>query len=206
MVSDLADLYQLEVADLLQLEGFAEKSANKLYDAIQNNKQPRLDQFLYALGIRHVGQHVARVLANKYGSLDALQKADYDDLVSTPEIGPEIAESVHHFFEQKQNQEILQRLKNAGVKPQALEQQNKRPLEGKTFVFTGELENYTRREAEELIESFGGRAASSVSGNTDYVVVGENPGSKFDQAKKYEVRVLDEEEFERIVSEIFYES
>lgn len=200
-VSDLADLYHLEVDDFLQLDGFAEKSANKLYNAIQDAKNPRMDTFIYALGIRHVGQHIARVLAEKFGTLDDLQKAELNDLEDTPEIGSEIAESVHHFFEQEENQQILQRLLKAGVKPEKMKQQNDKSLKGKTFVFTGELENYTRNEAEELVESLGGRATSSVSGNTDYVVFGENPGSKYDDAKKHEVKILDEEEFEKIVHE-----
>ncbi len=199
LVTDLADLYHLEVDDFLQLDGFAEKSANKLYNAIQDAKNPRLDTFLYALGIRHVGQHIARVLAQKYGSQDDLQKADYDDLIDISEIGYEIAESVHHFFEQEENQKILNRLKDAGVKPQQMKQQKKQPLDGKTFVFTGELDNYTRNEAEELVESLGGRATFSVSGNTDYVVVGENPGSNYNDAKKHEVKILDDEGFEKIV-------
>ncbi len=201
LVTDLADLYHLEVDDLLQLEGFAEKSANKLHDAIQNAKNPLLDKFLYALGIRHVGEHIARVLANKYGSLDKLQKADYDDLSNTKEIGSEIAESVHQFFNQDENKKILQRLKDAGVKPQKMKQRKKQPLEGKTFVFTGELENYTRNEAEDLVESLGGRATSSVSGNTDYVVVGKNPGSKYDDAKQENVDILNEDEFKKLVNE-----
>ncbi len=199
MVKDLADLYHLSVDDILEVEGFAEKSATQLYNAIQNAKNPRFERFLYALGIRHVGEHIARVLALKFKTLDSLKKTELKDLQETSEIGPEIAESVYTFFHEEENMKILDRLLDAGLKIQGAEAAATGILEGKTFVFTGELENYTREEAKELVESLGGRATSSVSGNTDYVVVGANPGSKLDDAHELNVEILDEEAFEKLI-------
>ncbi len=199
MVKDPADLYFLSEKDFLSLNGFAEKSARNLYQSILKTKNPALDRFLYALGIRHVGEHVARVLARKYGSLEAIQNASFEDLLATPEIGPEIAESVFNFFREKTNREILARLKEAGIEIQRVEKIKEQPLEGKTFVFTGELEKYTREEAQQIVESLGGRATSSVSGNTDYLVAGRNPGSKMQKAREKGVTILNEEDFERLI-------
>jgi DNA ligase (NAD+) len=198
MIKDLADLYQLEVDDLLKLEGFAEKSAQKLYRAIQDAKNPRLDKFIYALGIRHVGRHISRILSYKFNSLQKLMDAGFDDLKKIDEIGPEIANSVHQFFSEKKNKAIIKKLDKAGVSPETKQPSKKKFLDGKTFVFTGELKSYTRSEAKELVESLGGRATSSVSGNTDYVVAGDEPGSKYDEAKKQNVKIIDEKEFKKI--------
>jgi DNA ligase (NAD+) len=202
IVENLADLYQLRVEDLLELEGFAEKSAQQLYQAIQNSKSERLDRFLFALGIRHVGEHVARILARTYRSLDKLIEADLSDLKKTHEIGPEIAESVYEFFQQTKNKNVLQELKKAGLEVQEMPALKKEtPLKDKTFVFTGELESYTRDEIKRLVEELGARATSSVSSNTDYLVAGENPGSKLDEAKKHKVKIIDEKEFKKLIKE-----
>ena len=196
MVSDLPDLYDLEAEELKKLEGFAEKSAGKLHDNIQDSSNPRLDRFLYGLGIRHVGQHIARVLAREFGSLEDISDAGKERLEQVDEIGPEIAESVYHFFQEERNIKSLKRFSNAGVEVQEMKTDREElPLEGKTFVFTGELESYTRSEVKKKVESLGGRATSSVSSNTDYVVAGSEPGSKTDQAKDEEVKILNEEEF-----------
>jgi DNA ligase (NAD+) len=197
-VKDISDLYRLTAGDIQKLEGFAKKSADQLYEAIQGTRKPRLDRFLYSLGIRHVGQRMARLLAQRYGSLEAIRQATREDLEKTPEIGQEIAASVHHFFQQKENQDVLDRIREAGVQVQEMPRP-KRRLEGKTFVLTGSLEKYTRSDAKDLIEAMGGRATSSVSGETDYLVAGENPGSKLDQARKQDVRIIDEKEFEKLV-------
>ncbi len=199
MVKDLSDLYRLEKEDFLQLEGFAEKSSQKLVHAIQHSKKPELESFLYALGIRHVGQHIARVLARKYQDLNALRKAGLDDLKKTQEIGPEIAESVNHFFGEKQNQKIIDRLQDVGVEVQSVQVSESDELEGVTFVFTGELDSFTRDQAKERVEKLGARATSSVSGNTDYLVAGEDPGSKLDDAKKHDVKIIDEKEFKKLL-------
>jgi DNA ligase (NAD+) len=200
MVKDVADLYALEVDDLLKLEGFAEKSAENLHRAIRSAMSPRLDRFLLGLGIPHVGQHVARVLAEKYRSLEKLESAAEDDIHETPGVGPEIASSVAEFFAQERNRAVLRKIREAGVVVEAMpEEKRARSLEGKTFVFTGELAGLKRSEAQEIVTSLGGRAASSVSKATDYVVVGENPGSKYDDAKRLGVTVLSLAEFSKLV-------
>ena len=200
MVRSVADLYGLSVEDLTGLKGYAEKSARKLRAAIEEKKSPGLDRFLYALGIRRVGQHVAAVLAREFGSLEALRKASLEDLRKVPEIGPEIAQSVRHFFGERENLKVLDALREAGVKVREAPRKEKgaRPLEGKTFVFTGELAGYTRSEVKRLVESLGGRATSSVSGETDYVVVGESPGSKLEEARKKGVKTIGEKEFRKL--------
>jgi DNA ligase (NAD+) len=187
-------------ADLRQLEGFAEKSARQLHEAIQKSKKPRLDRFLYALGIRHVGQRTAQILAEQFRTLDALKEADAEDLERISDIGPEIARSVADFFAREKNRAVLDRLADSGVKVQARPAGEKaQPLQGKTFVFTGSLADYSRREAKRAVEDRGGRATSSVSGQTDYLVVGENPGGKLDEAEAQDVEILDENGFkERI--------
>jgi DNA ligase (NAD+) len=201
LVENIGDLYTLSVEDLLKLEGFARKSATQLHEAIQGTKNPRLDRFVYALGIRHVGQRVARVLAQRYGSLDALQSPERDDLEKTREIGAEITRSVTQFFAEEENRHVLERLEKAGVKVEKMPAEKKAlPLEGQTFVFTGKLEQYTRDEAQRRVEDLGGRATSSVSGETDYAVVGEDPGSKLEEAKKQKVQILDENEFEKLIN------
>lgn len=199
LVLNVADLYRLTVHDLLGLEGFAQKSAQQLYDAIQGAKKPRLDQFLYALGIRHVGRHLALVLARSFGTLESLTQADTDDLEKIPEVGPQIAASVVNFLSQKENQKILERLQEAGVEVQEMAVRQATPLEGKTFVFTGSLEKFTRQEARARVEALGGRATSSVSGETDFVVAGANPGSKLEEAREQKVKIIDEEKFLELI-------
>jgi DNA ligase (NAD+) len=201
LVKNISDLYRLSQEDLLQLDGFADKSASQLHDAIQKRKEPQLDRFLYALGIRHVGQRIARVLAQKYGSLENLRKAGSEDLNKTPEIGPEIARSVAHFFKQAENRRVLKRLADTGVRIREMPAGGKKKvLEGKTFVFTGKLENYTRKEAQRHVEALGGRATSSVSGETDYLVVGDAPGKKYEEAEQQGIEILDEQKFEKLLS------
>lgn len=200
MVQDMADLYRLETGDFLKLEGFAQKSAEQLYSAIQNRKRPSLDRFVFALGIRHIGERAARVLAGHFKTFEALRSAAEGDLEAIPEIGPEMARSVTRFFADDKNRDVLKRLERYGVAPQAVqEQKQKTPLEGCTFVFTGDLASYTRTEAQQLVERLGGRAASSVSSNTDYVVVGDNPGKKRDEAGRLQIPILDEKGFKQMV-------
>lgn len=199
MVEDLADLYQLSKNDLKKLPGFAEKSSKQLYEDIQKSKKATFDRFLYALGIRHVGRHIAGVLANHFENLDDLRQAGRQDLQKIDEVGDEIASSVAHFFQDKKNQKILERLLKSGIEIESIATKRKKALEGKIFVFTGELEDYTRDEAKENVELLGGRATSSVSSNTDYVVVGENPGSKLDDAKEEGTEIIDENKFKKII-------
>ena len=201
MVKNIYDIYTLETSELKELEGFSDKSAGKLFDAIQDSKKPGLNQFLYALGIHHVGRHIAKVLARRFHSLYAVMNASYDDLAKIQEIGPEIGESIYHFFNNKDNTKMIEKLRDAGVKIKKEEGEKSDKLEGKTFVITGKLESFSRDEAKDEIETLGGKASSSVSDNTNYLVVGEDPGSKLDEAKKREVKILDEEEFKKILRE-----
>lgn len=200
MINNIPDLYHLKPEDFKELSGFAGKSSNKLYEAINASKKPGLSRFLYALGIRHAGNHIARVLALKYQSLDKIIDASYEELEDIEEIGPEIARSIVNFFDNRDNLQIIQQLREAGIKikPDLSSKQGK--LEGKNFVLTGELEEFTRNEATEKIESLGGRTTSSVSGNTDYLVVGKDPGSKLDEAKQRNVNILNEEKFKKMIN------
>jgi len=200
LIKNVADLYALKPSDIENLDGFAKKSSEKLYEAIQNSKKPDLHQFIFALGIRHVGKHVARLLARHYKTLDALIDATEEQLNEIPEIGPEIAESIAHFFDSEDNMAMIGKLKKAGFEIQQYESSQSDKLKGKTFVLTGELDAFTRDEAKEKIESLGGRATSSVSDNTDYLVVGEGTGSKLDEARKRKVKRIDEKEFKKLIS------
>lgn len=194
LVKTLADLYRLEPEDLERLEGFAKKSARKLSESIRNARKPRLDRFLYALSIRHVGQRLAQTLARHFGRLDTLMDADRDELQAIDDIGPEIAASLVAFFEE--NRDIIEDLLEAGVEVEPMpDESGEQPLDGKTFVFTGTLDKYTREEAERKVEDLGGRATSQVSGNTDYVVAGQDPGGKIDNAEKEGAEILDEKAF-----------
>jgi DNA ligase (NAD+) len=203
MVEDLADLYVLEVDELEQLEGFAEKSARKLRDSIQGSKNMPVDRFLYALGIRHVGTHVATLIAREFGDLASIRSATREQLLGIKGIGEEIAESVVEFFDEEHNQDVLDEMLEDGVDPEPVEtpDEGDLPFEGMKFVFTGGLEHFTRKEAAEAVEKRGGRKTSSVSGNTDYVVVGENPGSKYDKARDLGVEILDEDAFRELIGD-----
>ncbi|MCL6639549.1 MAG: NAD-dependent DNA ligase LigA, partial [Firmicutes bacterium] len=197
-----ADLYRLRYEDLLPLERLGPKSAQNLLNAIEKSKQNPLPKLIFALGIRHVGERAARVLAQHFGSLDRLMAATEEELVAVPEIGPKIAGSIVAFFAGEQNRKVIEELVAAGVNTRAGEQGGALPdgpLAGKVFVLTGSLSGFTREEAKALIESRGGRVSSSVSRNTDYVVAGESPGSKYDKAVALGVRILNEEEFKEFI-------
>jgi DNA ligase (NAD+) len=197
-----ADLYYLHKEDLLQLERMGEKSVTNLLDAIESSKQQPFERILYALGIRHVGQGVARILAREFGSIDALRKASIEQLTALHEIGPRIAESVVKFFREEHTIEMIRRLGKAGVQLAGTNARAVRQtLGGKTFVLTGSLEKFTRDEARQLIERLGGRVTGSVSKNTDFVVVGAEPGSKFDKARDLNIPILDEDQFLSLVKE-----
>jgi len=202
LIKRVSDLYYLDEEDWTELEDIAEKSAANLAEELENSKKTSLDRFLYALGIPHVGEHMARVLARHYRTLDDLEKADAEELQQIHEVGPEVARSVTTFFDDKNNREDIKRIKKAGLKLEnPLAEAGDHPLEGLTFVFTGELEEWTREEVEELVEKLGGRATSSVSGNTDYVVAGPGAGSKLEEAKERDIKILDEKGFKEILEE-----
>ncbi|PLW81353.1 DNA ligase (NAD(+)) LigA [Kineobactrum sediminis] len=200
MVSNLADLYTLAVDDLKSLEGFAETSAKQLHDAIQEAREPRLDRFLFALGLHHVGRRVARQLAEQFHTLDNLMKADQSQIEDIPGIGTETAMETEHFFRDPANRDVIKRMQEQGLKVHPMPRPEKKPLEGKTFVFTGSLENFTRDEAKEQVEMLGARATSSVSNSTDFVVVGSDPGSKRDEAENIGVECIDEKDFEKLIN------
>ena len=191
----------LGVDDIEALPGFAATSARKLVAAIEGAREPDLDRFLYALGIRHVGRRVAGSIARACGSLEAVADADADRLEHIPEIGPEIARSVAGFFAAEDNRRVLARMRKAGVDVQPADTgEHSEALAGKTFVFTGSLSGYTRDEAQAAVEARGARATSSVSSETDYLVVGADPGSKRERAEEAGVEILDEDGFEALLT------
>jgi DNA ligase (NAD+) len=202
LISHISDLYDLTKADLLALERFGDKSAQNLLDEIEASKKQTLPRFLYALGIPQVGEHMTRVLAKRYATLDDLMAADTGALEAIHEIGPEVARSIVAFFDREQSQQIIQRIRDAGLtleNPYA--EAGEGCLDGLTFVFTGALDRWTRDEAQRVVEKRGGRATSSVSGETDYVVAGPGAGSKLDEAHERDVPVMDEQAFVEFLKE-----
>ncbi|HDH45539.1 MAG TPA: NAD-dependent DNA ligase LigA, partial [Thermococcus sp.] len=200
LVKRISDLYKLRKIDLLRLPGFADKAAQNLLDSIEKSKERSLDRFIYALGIPNVGEHMAKVLAERFKTLDALMNAREFELLSIHEVGPETARSVYNFFREERNREEIERLREVGVKATFARMEKKEGiLKGKVFVFTGALKEFTRSEAKRIVEELGGTVASSVSRNVDYVVVGENPGSKYDKAKKLGIKMINEEEFKKLI-------
>ena len=204
LVHSPADLYFIEKGTLAGLERMAEKSAENLLAALEASKAQPLARCVYALGIRHVGEHVADVLAQQFGSIEGLMSAEFEALEATFEIGPTVARSVRDFFENEENRAAIARLREGGVQfpdaeKRAVPAEGEGPFAGRTFVFTGKLELRTREEAEALVKERGGRAASSVSTKTDYVVAGEKAGSKLAKAEKLGVAVITEEEFQKMV-------
>ncbi|MBI3582777.1 MAG: NAD-dependent DNA ligase LigA [Nitrospinae bacterium] len=200
VIKDIADLYSLKKEDIAGLERWADKSAQNLLDQIEKSKDTTLARLIYALGIRQVGEHMAKVLANNFGSFDELMKADYDSLIEIHEIGPETAESIVTFFREEHNRRVIEKLKKAGIKIVVSGQSSVvSSLKGKQFVLTGTLSGFTREEAKELIERLGGRVVSTVSKNTDYVIAGTEPGSKYDKAVELGIKILNEDEFKDLL-------
>jgi DNA ligase (NAD+) len=202
MISDFADVYDLKKSDFLKLELFKDKKAQNLLDGIEASKSRPLSRLLFAFGIRHVGEKAAEVLTERFATIDTLMKASLDEISSIYEVGDVIAHSVHYFFRQKETIKLIEKLKNAGVNLRELKKEKASSvISGKAFVFTGELGSFSRSRAEELVKRLGGRVSSAVSKKTDYCVVGRDPGSKFDKAKKLKVVTIDETEFKKIVGE-----
>ncbi|TVS16330.1 MAG: NAD-dependent DNA ligase LigA [Planctomycetaceae bacterium] len=202
LVQDFADLYQLTDQQLIPLERMGKKSAEKLIQGIQASKERGLARVLNALSIRHVGARVASVLAEHFTSIEQLQAAGIEQLAQTHEIGETIARSVYEFFHGQQGQQAIEQLRAAGVVMQSSVQEQpsgSQTLAGKTLVVTGTLSHYTRDEIHALIQQHGGRAASSVSKKTDYVVAGENAGSKLDKAQQLNVPVISEDDFDQLL-------
>ncbi|WP_447971526.1 NAD-dependent DNA ligase LigA [Nitrospira sp. M1] len=202
VVQDLSDFYTLTKDQLLSLEGFAEKSASQLLEGIEQSKQAPLPRFIFGLGIRNVGAHIAQVLAKHFGALEKLREAKKEDLEQIHEIGPEIASSVESFFQESRNLIVLERMKDLGVTVEVLETSplaSNQPLAGKVFVLTGTLQGFSRQQAKQEIESLGGRVTGSVSKLTDYLVAGTEPGSKLDKAQALRVTVLEESDFVKLL-------
>ncbi len=204
LVRDVADLYSLRREDLLKLEGFADKKADNLLQAIETSKTRPLSRLITALGIRGVGEVIAADLAKAFPDLDLLSRATLEDLQNVEGIGPNIAQAIVDWFSRPANQQVLQKLKAAGVWPREVlaEKEKPRVLEGLTFVVTGTLSGFTRDEVKAYIESYGGKVTDSVSKKTSYLVVGENPGSKLEKARTLGVPIIDENGLRRLTGEI----
>jgi DNA ligase (NAD+) len=204
LVRSLADLYRLTNDDLVALEGFADRSATLLVESIAGSKTVSLDRFLMGLGIRQVGQHIAKVLAREFGSLEEIMSADRERFQQIREIGPEISEGLVVYWSEPHNREVIAQLQESGVQVapgMATGDRRKSPLAGKTFVFTGGLDHFTRESAQQAVETAGARVSSSVSKKTSYLVVGRDPGSKLDQARTLGVTILTEQEFAALIGE-----
>lgn len=200
VVRDAADLYYLRMEDLLSLERMAEKSARNILAAVEKSRDAGLERLIYALGIRHVGEHTAKLMVKHMGSMERLMKADADTLLQIREIGTEVAGSVVRFFQQQANVATIMRLQKAGVIFEAAARQSGSALEGMTFVFTGTMQEYTRQEATRLVEQRGGKVASAVSDKTTYVVAGADPGSKLNKAGSLGVKIISEEMFKSMLA------
>jgi len=204
MVSNAADLFFLTNRNLLKLERMGDKSAQNILAALEKSKHTTFARLLHALGIRHVGEHTASLLADSFEDMDALRTARHEDLIRIPEIGPEVAKSILLFFKQEETQELLEKLEEAGIsyeKGVAGEVEVEKVLEGKTFIFTGRI-SMPREDAKSIVVRLGGYVASSVSKRTDYVVAGEEPGSKLAKAEKLGVKVIDEKAFREMVKDV----
>jgi DNA ligase (NAD+) len=192
LVKDIADLYRLAREDFMQFERMGDKLAENLLAAIAASKQQELSRFIFALGIRHVGERTAKILADRFGSIDNLQVALLEELTSIRDVGPVVAASIRSFFDAPVNQAVLQRLKEVGVAPTVEHKKIGGRLTGLTFVFTGTLPGLGREEAKRLVEAAGGNVTGSVTKKTDYVVAGSEAGSKLEKARSLGVTVLSE--------------
>ncbi len=202
LAKDLADIYHLDFNDVANLERMGKKSAENLFVGIERSKSKELARLIFGLGILNVGERAAQLLADRFGNLDKLVQATQENLLSIREIGLTTAESIVDFFKQSGNQRILEKLKKAGVKFDVVEtKKSGTSFSGKTFVITGTLKTYSRPEAEQLIRRYGGFATSSVSKKTDYLVLGEEPGSKYKKAKELGVKILKEDEFVKMINQ-----
>ncbi len=195
VVKTIPDLYEIGKIQLTSIERMAQKSARNLLKEIKESKERSLDRVIYGLGIKYVGDHVANVLTEHYDSMQEIMEADQEELQEIDEIGPKIAESIVSFFEDEQNQRMIERLRKNGITMEVERKEVDKFLEDRKFVLTGALDKFTRDEAKEKIQEHGGRVTSSVSGVTDYLVVGEDPGSKLDQAREEGTTILDEDDF-----------
>lgn len=201
LAGNVADLYALTRDDFMKFDRMGEKLAENLLNAIEASKKRELSRFIFALGIRHVGEHTAKLLATAFGSIDNLTRATEEELLSIREIGPQVARSITTFFHNEGNREAIRRMVEAGVEPTVEEKKVGGKFTGQTFVFTGALTRFSRSEAQKMVENEGGHAAGSVSKKTDYVVAGAEAGSKLDKARQLGVTVLTEDQFLEMMEE-----
>jgi len=198
LVESIADLYYLEKKDFLKLEGFKEKSAQNLLDSIEKSKHQSLSRLIYGLGIRHVGKYAAQLLASHYSSLDDLAQATPEELNEIFGLGDKTAEAIITFFSTPEHSDLIEKLKTIGLQTRQ-KQATTLPFKGKKFVFTGGLDSLSRPDASELVKQQGGLVVSSVNKDVSYVIVGNNPGSKYDKAKKLGLNIIDEREFKKLI-------
>jgi len=201
LISNITDLYKLKFEDLLTLKKDGKKFAKNLLDAIEESKSKDLYRVITSLGIRHVGVKLAKSLANEYGSMDNLKNATLEELAMSQDVGEITAKSIYTFFKQKQTADLINKLKEYGVNmiAEKIEGKDDR-FKGKTFVLTGALEKYSRDEASEIIEKFGGKTSGSVSKKTDYVLAGEDAGSKLKKAQELGIIIISEAEFDNMIN------
>lgn len=200
LIQDFADLYYLKKEDLVKLERIADKSSENILEAIKKSKARPLSSLIFALGIRYVGHHASKLLAQRVRHLFDLQKITQEDLLNIPEFGPKIAESIVFFFQKKENLKIIEKLQDAGVKLTSdVKNLNRQPLKGLQFVLTGSLEGFTREEAKDEIEKLGGRVTGNVTRRTDYVLVGKEPGQKYQKAREMGIKLLKENGFVEMI-------
>ena len=199
LVKNVADIYKLTKENLLSLERMGDKSAQNVLDEITNSKKLPLERVIYGLGIRMVGERTAQFLAEHFGSMDALMNAGEEELQEVNEVGPRIAESIVEFFQEPKNRALVEQLQHLGLRLTGTSKQRGTKLAGKTFVLTGTLPHLTRDEAKKMIEDAGGRVSGSVSKKTDFVVAGDDAGSKLDKAKELGVRVIGEKEMQELL-------
>ena len=199
LISNIADIYKLSFEDIASLKKNGTKFATNLINSIENSKNNDLYRLLTALGINHIGAKASKVLAKKYKNIDNLMSASFEELSKIADIGPIMAKSIVEFFEEEQTKDLIEKLKQAGVNTESLEKEElDQKFEGLTFVLTGSLEKYTRQEATDLIEKFGGKVSGSVSKKTDYLLAGEDAGSKLTKAQSLGVKIISEDEFEKL--------
>ena len=202
LIENIADIYELKFEDIASLKKNGKKFAQNLVDAIENSKKNDLYRLITALGIRHVGEKASKVLARKYKNMENLAKADFEELKQIEDIGDIMANSIVEFFSQEQTKDLIERLKNAGVNMKSLEEESiDNRFEGKTFVLTGSLSEFTRKEAEEIIEKYGGKTSSSVSKKTTYLLAGEEAGSKLTKAQSLGITIISEQEFKNLLEQ-----
>lgn len=200
LINNISDIYELNFEDIASLKKNGKKFAQNLIDSINKSKENDLYRLITALGIRHVGGKASKVLARKYKTMENLQNANFEQLSQINDIGEVMANSIIEFFMQEQTKDLIEKLKNAGVNMNCLEEESDdKRFEGKTFVLTGSLELFTRKEAEDIIEKLGGKTSSSVSKKTDYVLAGEDAGSKLTKAQSLGMNIISETDFKEMI-------